>query len=78
MSHHVQDVTATGPQPARGRPALDGWDRAGMEARETLIHTAAAVHNDTIAPRPRRAGRVYRRRSEHMRGLQFSDREGDG
>ena len=51
MSRHVQDITATGPQPGRGRPALDGWDRAGMEAREALIHAAAALHGDTIGAR---------------------------
>jgi hypothetical protein len=51
LSRHVQDITATGPQPARGRPALDGWDRAGMEAREALIHAAAALHGDTIGGR---------------------------
>jgi hypothetical protein len=51
MSRHVQDITATGPQPGRGRPALDGWDRAGMEAREALIHAAAALHSETIGGR---------------------------
>ena len=51
MSRHVQDITATGPQPRRGRPVLDGWDRAGMEAREALIHAAAALHGDTIGGR---------------------------
>jgi len=51
LSRHVQDITATGPQPGRGRPALDGWDRAGMEAREALIHAAAALHGDTLGAR---------------------------
>jgi hypothetical protein len=51
MSRHVQDITATGPQPRRGHPALDGWDRAGMEAREALIHAAAALHGDIIGAR---------------------------
>ena len=55
LSRHVQDTTATGPQPARGHPALDGWDRAGMEAREALIHAAAALHGDTIGGRQPRA-----------------------
>jgi len=51
MSRHVQDTTATGPQHRRGRPALDGWDRAGMEAREALIRAAAALHGDTLGGR---------------------------
>ena len=51
MSRHVQDITATGPRTGRGRPAPDGWDRAGMEAREALIHAAAALHGDTIGGR---------------------------
>jgi len=51
MSRHVQDITATGPQRGLRRPALDGWDRAGMEAREALIHAAAALHSDTIGGR---------------------------
>jgi hypothetical protein len=51
LSRHVQDTTATGQQPARGHPALDGWDRAGMQAREALIHAAAALHSDTIGGR---------------------------
>jgi hypothetical protein len=51
MSRHVQDTTATGPQPGRGHPVLEGWDRARMEAREALIHAAAALHGDTIGGR---------------------------
>ena len=51
VGRHVQDITATCPQPGRGRPALDGWDRAGMEAREALVHPAAALHSDTIGGR---------------------------
>ena len=51
MSRHVQDIAATGPQPKRGQPALDGWGRAGMEAREALIHAAAALHRATIGAR---------------------------
>jgi hypothetical protein len=51
MSRHVQDVTATGPQHRRGHPVLEDWDRAGMEAREALIHAAAALHGDTIGAR---------------------------
>jgi hypothetical protein len=51
MSRHVQDITATGPQPRRGHPALEGWDRAGIEAREASIHAAAALHSDTIGGR---------------------------
>jgi hypothetical protein len=51
MSRHVQDITATGPQPKRGHPVLEGWDRAGLEAREALIHAAAALHGDTIGGR---------------------------
>jgi hypothetical protein len=51
MGRHVQDITATGPQPRRGHPALDGWDRTGMEAREALIQAAAALHGDTIGAR---------------------------
>lgn len=48
MSRDVQDITATWPQPGRGQPALDGWDQAGMRAREAMIHPAAALHIDTI------------------------------
>jgi hypothetical protein len=51
MSRHVQDITATRPRPGRGRQVLEGWDRAGMEAREALIHATAALHSDTIGAR---------------------------
>jgi len=51
MSRHVQDTTATGPQPSPGGPALAGWDRAGLEAREALIRAAAALYGDTLSRR---------------------------
>ncbi|MFI5065313.1 MAG: hypothetical protein ACHP9Z_15255 [Streptosporangiales bacterium] len=51
MSRHVQDTTATGPQPSPGGPALAGWDRAGLEAREALIRAAAALYGDTLGRR---------------------------
>ena len=51
MSRHVQDITTTGPQARRGRPVLEDWDRAGLEAREALIRAAAVLHGDTLGGR---------------------------
>ena len=38
MGRDVRDITATWPQSAREQPALDGWDQAGVQAREVTVH----------------------------------------
>src|ERR1700735_1543835 len=34
-----------------GQPALDGWDQAGAQAREAMVHHASALHRDTTGGR---------------------------
>ena len=62
MNRHVQDTTATGPQPSPGGRGLAGWDRAGLEAREALIRATAALYGDTLRQPAARCGRRQRAR----------------
>ncbi len=52
MGRYVQDTSvAPAPHPSPEVPAPTGWDRAGMEARQALIHAAAALHGDAAGRR---------------------------
>jgi hypothetical protein len=52
MGRYVQDTrVAPAPDPSPETPAPTGWDRAGTEACQALIHAAAALHGDAAGRR---------------------------